>query len=84
MTKSFMKQHPDMVVSWDSHLKHGNIWRIELELPMQDAPDDAPQHLDIVVDVIATTSHLAQYIVHEMYPDYLSIVIPDDPLSPPQ
>ena len=50
---------PDMIVSWDSHLKHGNVWRIDIELPMLDAPDDAPNHLDICVDVVATTKNLA-------------------------
>lgn len=72
---------PDMIVSWDSHLKHGNVWRIDIELPMLDAPDDAPNHLDVCVDVVAPTKNLAQYIAQEMYPDYLSIVIPDEPLS---
>ena len=72
---------PDMIVSWDSHLKHGNIWRIDIELPMQDASDDKPDFLSVCVDVIAPTKNLAKYIVQEMYPDYLSIVIPDEPLS---
>ena len=77
-----MKQYPDMIVSWDKHLEHGNIWRVELELPMQDAPDDAPNWLDVVVDVVSPTKELAQYIVTTMYPDYLSLVIPDEPLRP--
>ena len=72
---------PDMIVSWDSHLKHGNIWRIDIELPMQDASDDKPDFLSVCVDVIAPTKNLAKYIVQEMYPDYLTIVIPDEPLS---
>lgn len=72
---------PDMIVSWDNHLKHGNIWRIDVELPMQDAPDDAPNWLNVCVDVVAPTANLAQYIVQEMYPDCLSIVTPDEPLS---
>ena len=27
---------PDMTVSWDDHLKRENIWRVEVELAMQD------------------------------------------------
>ena len=79
--KGDTSMQPDMIVSWDSHLKHGNIWRIDVELPMQDAPDDAPNWLNVCVDVVAPTQHLAQYIVQEMYPDAMSIVIPDEPLS---
>ena len=79
--KGDTSMQPDMIVSWDNHLKHGNIWRIDLELPMQDAPDDAPNWLNVCVDVVAPTANLAQYIVQEMYPDAMSIVIPDEPLS---
>lgn len=79
--KGDSSMQPDMIVSWDNHLKHGKIWRIDVELPMQDAPDDAPNWLNVCVDVVAPTANLAQYIVQEMYPDCLSIVIPDEPLS---
>ena len=34
----------DMIVSWDKHLKNGNLWRVNVELPMQDAPEDAPRN----------------------------------------
>lgn len=79
--KGDTSMQPDMIVSWDNHLKHGNIWRIDVELPMQDAPDDAPNWLNVCVDVVAPTANLAQYIVQEMYPDAMSIVTPDEPLS---
>ena len=26
---------PDMIISWDQHLKHGNVWQVEVELAMQ-------------------------------------------------
>ena len=72
---------PDMIVSWDKHLKNGNIWRVSIELPLQDAPEDAPQFLDVAVDVVAPNQQLAQYIVTTMYPDYESMSINDRPLS---
>ena len=75
-----MKQYPDMIVSWDKHLEHGNIWRVELELPIQDAPDDAPNWLDVVVDVVSPTKELAQYIVTTMYPEFESFLIDDEPV----
>ena len=72
---------PDMIVSWDKHLKNGNIWRVNVELPMQDAPEDAPQWLDVAVDVVAPNQQLAQYIATTMYPDYESLSVSDRPLS---
>jgi hypothetical protein len=72
---------PDMIVSWDKHLKNGNIWRVNIELPMQDAPEDAPQWLDVAVDVVAPNQQLAQYIVTTMYPDYESLSVSERPLS---
>jgi hypothetical protein len=72
---------PDMIVSWDKHLKNGNIWRVSIELPMQDAPEDAPQWLDVAVDVVAPTQQLATYIVTTMYPDYESLSVSERPLS---
>ena len=71
----------DMLVSWDKHLKNGNIWRVNVELPMQDAPEDAPQWLDVAVDVVAPNQQLAQYIATTMYPDYESLSVSDRPLS---
>ena len=33
---------PDITVSWDKHLKNGNVWRAEVELGMQDTPGEEP------------------------------------------
>jgi len=71
---------PDMIVGWEQHLKNGNVWRVEIQLPMQDAPDDAPNWLDVAVDVVAPNRELACYIVSTMYPDYDSMCSSDEPL----
>ena len=71
---------PDMIVGWEQHLKNGNVWRVEIQLPMQDAPDDAPNWLDVAVDVVAPNRDLACYIVSTMYPDYDSMCSSDEPL----
>ena len=69
---------PDMTISWDQHLKKGNVWRVEVELSMQETPGDF--HIYTVeVYVVAPTSALAMYIVTTMYPDYESISIDDEP-----
>jgi len=73
--------NPDMSVGWNQHLKNGNVWRVEVEMPMQDSPDDAPNFLNIEVDVVSPNRDLAQYIVTTMYPDYSSICISDKPLG---
>ena len=68
----------DMTVSWDRHLKNGNVWRVEVELSMQDTPGDFYIYT-VKVYVVAPTSELAMYIVSTMYPDYESISVDDEP-----
>ena len=69
---------PDVTVSWDQHLKNGNVWRVEVELSMQDTPDDFHIY-NVEVYVVAPTVTLAQYIVATMYPDYEGIFVDDEP-----
>ena len=69
---------PDMTISWDQHLKKGNVWRVEVELSMQDTPGDLYIYT-VRVYVVAPTSELAMYIVSTMYPDYESISVDDEP-----
>ena len=69
---------PDVTVSWEQHLKSGNIWRVEVELAMQDTPDDFYTY-NVEVYVVASTQSLAQYIAATMYPDYESMCIDDEP-----
>jgi len=68
----------DMTISWDQHLKNGNVWRVEVELAMQDTPDDFYTY-SVEVYVVAPTQALAQYIVATMYPDYEGIFVDDEP-----
>ena len=69
---------PDMTISWDQHLKKGNVWRVEVELSMQETHGDFHTY-NVEVYVVATTQELAQYIVATMYPDYESISVDDQP-----
>jgi len=70
---------PDMTISWDEHLKRGNVWRVEVELAMQDGESDKQMIYNVEVYVVAPTQALAQYIVATMYPEYESIIIDDEP-----
>ena len=71
----------DMIVGWDQHLKSGHVWRIEIELPMQDQLKDEPNFLSVAVDVVAPNRDLACYIVSAMYPDYESMCSSDEPVT---
>ena len=73
---------PDMVISWEHHLKNRNVWKVNVELSMQDTPGDELYIYTVDVYVVAPTSALAQYIVATMYPDYESICIDDEPCEP--
>lgn len=68
-----------MIISWNNHLKRGNVWRVEVELSMQDTPGEEPYTYNVEVYVVATSQALAQYIVATMYPDYESISVDDEP-----
>ena len=72
---------PDMIVGWEQHLKNGNVWKVNVELPIQDVPDGDILHYYVDVYVVAPTQALAQYIVATMYPDYESISVDDEPVG---
>jgi hypothetical protein len=68
-----------MVISWEQHLKNGNVWRVEVELAMQSDDSDEQLIYNVEVYVVAPTVALAQYIVATMYPDYEGIFVNDEP-----
>ena len=74
---------PDMTISWDQHLKKGNVWRVEVELAMQDeigpGVPSSTMFYNVEVYVVASTQSLAQYIAATMYPDYEGIFVDDEP-----
>jgi len=71
----------DMIVGWRQHLNNGNVWKIEIELPMQDTPGDDIYYYSVDVYVIAPTRDLACYITTTMYPDYESMCSSDEPIK---
>jgi hypothetical protein len=71
----------DLHIDYDAHLRSGRVWRVEVELPLEDAPDDVPNVIDVTVDVVAPNRDLAQYIAATIYPEYLSLCIDDEPIS---
>jgi len=77
----------DFHIDFDTHLQSGRVWRVELELPMvpigqeDELPEDVPLSINVSVDVVSPTRDLAQYIAATIYPDYLSLIIDDEPLN---
>lgn len=63
----------DLIVDFDTHIKQGRVYLVEVELEIPDAPDDVPSSITADVYVIATHHTLATYIVSQMYPDALSL-----------
>jgi len=72
----------DLYIDYETHLGCGRVWQIDLQIPLKDAPEDVPNSLDVTVDVVAPNRDLAQYIAATMFPEYSSILIPDEPLRP--
>lgn len=71
----------DLIIDFDNHLKNGHVYLVELDLPWQDHPDEAPSSITADVYVIASNYYLAQYIANTMYPDVLSIHVYEDPIT---
>ena len=71
---------PDMIVTWKDHLKRGWIWKANVELAMEDVGESSFYSVDVYV--AAPTQALANYIVATMYPEFESLCINDEPMTP--
>lgn len=72
----------DIIHDFDSHLDSGHVWLVEVELEWHDEdaePNDGFYSVDTYV--IAPDQNLAHYIAHTLYPDVLSLVIDDHPIT---
>lgn len=71
----------DLVIDFDSHLKHGHVYLVELETEWQDHPDEAPGIITVDVYVIAPNPDLAQYIATTIYPEAIGIFVHEEPIT---
>ena len=71
---------PDMTVTWKDHLKNGWIWKANVELAMEDVGESSLYSVDVYV--VAPDVNLAQYIVTTMYPEFESLSVDDEPVTP--
>ena len=71
---------PDMTVTWKDHLKNGWIWKANVELAMEDVGESSLYSVDVYV--VAPDANLDQYIVTTMYPEFESLSVDDEPVTP--
>ena len=71
---------PDMIVTWKEHLENGLIWKANVELAMEDVGESSFYSVDVYV--VAPNQNLAQYIVTTMYPEFESLSVDDEPMTP--
>ena len=71
---------PDMILTWKDHLKRGWIWKVNVELAMEDVGESSFYSVDVYV--VAPNQSLAQYIVTTMYPEFESLCVDDEPMTP--
>ena len=71
---------PDMIVTWKDHLENGLIWKVNVELAMEDVGESSFYSVDVYV--VAPNQSLAQYIVTTMYPEFESLSVDDEPMTP--
>ena len=71
---------PDMTVTWKDHLKNGWIWKANVELAMEDVGESSFYYVDVYV--VAPDANLDQYIVTTMYPEFESLSVDDEPVTP--
>lgn len=72
---------PDFMMDYPKLLEKGYVWRVHVEMPMQDTPGDDIHNYYVTVDVVSPTRDLATYIASTIYPDSSSICVPDEPLT---
>ena len=71
---------PDMIVTWKEHLENGLIWKANVELAMEDVGESSFYSVDVYV--VAPNQSLAQYIVTTIYPEFDSLSLDDEPMTP--
>ena len=71
----------DLIVDFDTSLRTGHVYLVEIELPWLDQPDEAPSSMTADVYVIATSWFQAQYIAQTMYPDASDVSVHETPVT---
>lgn len=67
-------------VTFEDHKTNGWVWLVDIENPAGSDEDGYQVIENLKVEIIAPTQVLAQYIAECMYPQCLSISVPDAPV----
>ncbi len=70
----------DFVIDFESHLKRGDVYKVELQLPYELA-DGSGGYFDYDVYLVAQNANQAHYLANCMYPDAVSVAWSDDPIT---
>ena len=71
----------DLIIDFETLLKQGRVYLVEIDLELQDTPDDVPNSINADVYVVATSSDLAHFIASQLYPDYISLAVNETPIT---
>lgn len=71
----------DLIIDFETLLRQGRVYLVEIDLELQDAPDDVPNSITADVYVVANSSDLAHFIASQLYPDYLSLAVNETPIT---
>lgn len=71
----------DLIIDFDSSLRSGHVYLVEVEMPLQDHPDEVPNSITADVYLVASSWYQAQYIAQTMYPDALNVSVYEEPVS---
>ena len=72
---------PDLVIDLQRHIDEGRLWKVRVQLPMDDpnvVADDVPLSLDVEVHVIAPDVLLARYIASTLVKGGIEFNVNDD------
>lgn len=71
----------DIIIDFETHLKNGRVYLVEIETGLQDAPDDATSTILIDMYVIANSYYMAQFIANSIYTDVEGIYVHEYPID---
>ena len=72
---------PDLVIDLQRHIDEGRLWKVRVQLPMDDpnvVADDVTLSLDVEVHVVAPDIHLARYIASTLVKGGIEFNVKDD------
>jgi len=67
-------------ITFEDHKTNGHVWLVDVENPAGEDEEGYQIIENLKVEIVAPTQVLAQYISECLYPQCLSISVPDAPV----